>query len=89
MSDYVHPETLVDAEWVAQHRDDPNIRLIDVDEDGGDAGSERLLAGHGLGFDQFAARTLRILTTGVEETGDVELGRWVVGFGALPDEHHR
>jgi thiosulfate/3-mercaptopyruvate sulfurtransferase len=33
MSDYVHPETLVDADWVAQHIDDANIRLIDVDED--------------------------------------------------------
>src|SRR5918994_294647 len=33
MSDYVHPETLVDAEWVTQHVDDPNIRLIEVDED--------------------------------------------------------
>ena len=33
MSDYVHPETLVDADWVAQHIDHPNIRLIDVDED--------------------------------------------------------
>jgi len=33
MSDYVHPETLVDTEWVAQHVDDPNVRLIDVDVD--------------------------------------------------------
>jgi thiosulfate/3-mercaptopyruvate sulfurtransferase len=33
MSDYVHPETLVNADWVAQHIDHPNIRLIDVDED--------------------------------------------------------
>jgi thiosulfate/3-mercaptopyruvate sulfurtransferase len=33
MSDYVHPEALVDAEWVAQRIDDPNTRLIDVDED--------------------------------------------------------
>ena len=29
----MHPETLVDADWVAQHIDDANIRLIDVDED--------------------------------------------------------
>src|ERR671919_1685171 len=33
MSDYLHPEALVDAEWVAQRIDDPNIRLIEVDED--------------------------------------------------------
>jgi thiosulfate/3-mercaptopyruvate sulfurtransferase len=33
MSDYVHPETLVDADWVAQHIDEGTVRLIDVDED--------------------------------------------------------
>jgi thiosulfate/3-mercaptopyruvate sulfurtransferase len=33
MSDYAHPETLVDADWVAQHTDDSDIRLIEVDED--------------------------------------------------------
>jgi thiosulfate/3-mercaptopyruvate sulfurtransferase len=33
MTEYVHPETLVDADWVADHIDDPRVRLIDVDED--------------------------------------------------------
>jgi thiosulfate/3-mercaptopyruvate sulfurtransferase len=33
MTDYVHPETLVDADWVAQHIDDAGVRLIEVDED--------------------------------------------------------
>ena len=33
MTEYVHPETLVDADWVADHVDDPRVRLIDVDED--------------------------------------------------------
>ena len=33
MSDYLHPETLVDADWVAQHVDDAHVRLIEVDED--------------------------------------------------------
>jgi thiosulfate/3-mercaptopyruvate sulfurtransferase len=29
----VHPEALVDADWVVEHLDDPNVRVIDVDED--------------------------------------------------------
>jgi thiosulfate/3-mercaptopyruvate sulfurtransferase len=33
MSDFVHPEALVDADWVVEHLDDPNVRIIDVDED--------------------------------------------------------
>lgn len=32
-SGYAHPETLVDTEWVAQHLQDPNVRLIEADED--------------------------------------------------------
>jgi thiosulfate/3-mercaptopyruvate sulfurtransferase len=30
---YVHPEALVDADWVASHLNDPNVRLIEVDVD--------------------------------------------------------
>ncbi len=30
---YVHPEALVDANWVADHVHDPNVRLIEVDVD--------------------------------------------------------
>jgi len=30
---YVHPEALVDANWVADHLNDPNVRLIEVDVD--------------------------------------------------------
>jgi thiosulfate/3-mercaptopyruvate sulfurtransferase len=30
---YVHPEVLVDAEWVEAHASDPNVRLIEVDVD--------------------------------------------------------
>jgi thiosulfate/3-mercaptopyruvate sulfurtransferase len=30
---YVHPEYLVDTEWVAAHLEDPNVRLIESDED--------------------------------------------------------
>ena len=35
MSDkgYVHPEALVSTEWVAQHLDDPTVRLIESNED--------------------------------------------------------
>ncbi len=33
MSEYVHPEVLVDAEWLEQHVDDPNVRVMEVDED--------------------------------------------------------
>ena len=32
-SDYAHPEVLVDTEWVAQHLNDPNVRIVEADED--------------------------------------------------------
>ncbi len=30
---YVHPEVLVTTEWVARHLDDPNVRIIESNED--------------------------------------------------------
>jgi thiosulfate/3-mercaptopyruvate sulfurtransferase len=33
MSTYAHPEVLVMTEWVAEHRTDPNVRLVEVDVD--------------------------------------------------------
>jgi thiosulfate/3-mercaptopyruvate sulfurtransferase len=30
---YVHPEVLVSTEWLAEHLDDPNLRIIESDED--------------------------------------------------------
>ncbi len=33
MSEYAHPEVLVDADWVAAHLDDPSIRLVESNED--------------------------------------------------------
>jgi len=30
---YVHPEVLVDSEWLAQHTADPNVRIVEADED--------------------------------------------------------
>jgi thiosulfate/3-mercaptopyruvate sulfurtransferase len=33
MSDYAHPEALVTTDWVAQHSNDPKIRLVEVDVD--------------------------------------------------------
>lgn len=30
---YAHPEFLVETEWVAQHLDDPNVRIVESDED--------------------------------------------------------
>ena len=32
-SGYAHPEVLVDTEWVAQHLDDPQVRIVEADED--------------------------------------------------------
>src|SRR3984893_9179088 len=32
-SGYAHPEALVDTSWVAEHLNDPNIRLIEASED--------------------------------------------------------
>ena len=33
MSDYAHPEVLVETEWVAQHLNDKDIRIVESDED--------------------------------------------------------
>ncbi len=33
MADYTHPEKLVSTDWVADHLDDANVRLIEVDVD--------------------------------------------------------
>lgn len=33
MAEYVHPEVLVSTEWVAGHLNDPNIRIVESDED--------------------------------------------------------
>ena len=33
MNKYSHPEYLVETEWVAEHLDDPNMRIIESDED--------------------------------------------------------
>ena len=33
MSDYKHPEVLVSTKWAAEHRNDPKIRLVEVDVD--------------------------------------------------------
>jgi thiosulfate/3-mercaptopyruvate sulfurtransferase len=30
---YAHPEALVETEWVAQHLNDPGLRIVEVDED--------------------------------------------------------
>lgn len=32
-TDYAHPDVLVDTAWVEAHRDDPNVRVLEVDED--------------------------------------------------------
>ncbi|MGD8406080.1 MAG: sulfurtransferase [Anaerolineales bacterium] len=33
MTDYAHPEYLVETDWVAEHLDDPSVRIIESDED--------------------------------------------------------
>lgn len=33
MSGYAHPEVLVDTAWVADHLNDPNVRIVESDED--------------------------------------------------------
>ena len=32
-TDYVHPEVLVSTDWVAQHLDDPSVKLLEIDVD--------------------------------------------------------
>jgi thiosulfate/3-mercaptopyruvate sulfurtransferase len=33
MAEYAHPETLVSTDWVAQHSQEPNVRVVEVDVD--------------------------------------------------------
>ena len=33
MTEYVHPEMLVTTDWVAQHLNDPKVRIVESDED--------------------------------------------------------
>jgi thiosulfate/3-mercaptopyruvate sulfurtransferase len=33
MAEYAHPEVLVTTEWVAEHRSEPNVRIVESDED--------------------------------------------------------
>ena len=33
VSEYAHPDVLVDTWWVAQHVDDANVRMVEADED--------------------------------------------------------
>jgi len=33
MAEYVHPEVLVSTDWVAEHANDPNVRVVESDED--------------------------------------------------------
>jgi thiosulfate/3-mercaptopyruvate sulfurtransferase len=33
MADYAHPEVLVSTQWVAEHSNDPKVRLVEVDVD--------------------------------------------------------
>lgn len=33
MSEYIHPEVLVSTQWVADHANDPNVRIVESDED--------------------------------------------------------
>jgi|SRR5579883_1223088 len=33
MADYAHPEVLVSTQWVSEHLNDPNVRIVEVDVD--------------------------------------------------------
>ena len=33
MANYAHPEVLVSTDWVAQHLNDPRVRLVESNED--------------------------------------------------------
>ena len=33
MANYAHPEALVSTEWVAEHGEDANVRIVEVDVD--------------------------------------------------------
>jgi thiosulfate/3-mercaptopyruvate sulfurtransferase len=46
-SDYARPELLASTEWLAEHLDDPSVRIVDCDEP---AGYQRLHIGGAIGL---------------------------------------
>jgi thiosulfate/3-mercaptopyruvate sulfurtransferase len=42
MSDYAHPDVIVDTQWVTEHLRTPNVRIVEVGDDLSDHNSEHI-----------------------------------------------
>lgn len=45
MAGYAHPAALVDTQWLAEHLDDPAIRVVEANNDSGKAYAEGYIPG--------------------------------------------
>ena len=52
MSEYANPHALVTAEWLAEHLSDPDLRVLDVDEDTGAYGRGHIPGSIGVDWRQ-------------------------------------
>jgi thiosulfate/3-mercaptopyruvate sulfurtransferase len=59
MSNYAHPESLVDTQWVADHLNDPSVRFIEVDWDIAEYNSGHIPGAVGWVWRQHALQELR------------------------------
>ena len=46
MSEYAHPDVLVSTDWVKEHLDDPNVKLVEIDVDTQAYGAGHVPVGH-------------------------------------------
>ena len=59
MSNYAHPEVLVETEWVAEYVRDPKVRLVEVDVDTGAYDSGHIPGAVGWNWKQDTQQTVR------------------------------
>src|SRR3984957_14784583 len=59
MADYAHPEALVSTEWVAQHANDPNVRIAEVDVDTAEYAKGRVPGARGWNWTTQLCDTVR------------------------------
>jgi len=50
MSNYAHPEVLVDTQWVAEHLNDPKVRIVELGYDTSDYVSGHIPGALGWGW---------------------------------------
>ena len=80
MADYAHPEVLVSTDWVKEHMNDPQVKLVEIDVDtnaydaGHIPGAIHIEAGRLPGVTRHAANRTPVASRRVTRT-DMRMGR--------------